>query len=56
MSEITVEMENTEHKPTNFIRQIIDEDLASGKHHNVYTRFPLSRTAIYISVMRNRSA
>ncbi|ARU64871.1 glutamine--tRNA ligase [Histophilus somni] len=40
MSEITVEMENTEHKPTNFIRQIIDEDLASGKHHNVYTRFP----------------
>uniref|UniRef100_Q0I3H1 Glutamine--tRNA ligase n=1 Tax=Histophilus somni (strain 129Pt) TaxID=205914 RepID=Q0I3H1_HISS1 len=33
-------MENTEHKPTNFIRQIIDEDLASGKHHNVYTRFP----------------
>ncbi|MDG2950421.1 glutamine--tRNA ligase [Exercitatus varius] len=26
--------------PTNFIRQIIDEDLASGKHHNVYTRFP----------------
>lgn len=40
MSEMTVEMENTEHKPTNFIRQIIDEDLASGKHHNVYTRFP----------------
>lgn len=26
--------------PTNFIRQIIDQDLASGKHHNVYTRFP----------------
>ncbi|MDG2944100.1 glutamine--tRNA ligase [Exercitatus varius] len=26
--------------PTNFIRQIIDEDLASSKHHNVYTRFP----------------
>ncbi|UNP87464.1 glutamine--tRNA ligase [Aeromonas encheleia] len=26
--------------PTNFIRQIIDEDLASGKHKNVHTRFP----------------
>jgi glutaminyl-tRNA synthetase len=26
--------------PTNFIRQIIDEDLASGKHCSVYTRFP----------------
>ena len=27
-------------RPTNFIRQIIDEDLAKGKHSNVYTRFP----------------
>ena len=26
--------------PTNFIRQIIDEDLASGKHSNIATRFP----------------
>ncbi|MFQ2092717.1 glutamine--tRNA ligase [Aeromonas taiwanensis] len=26
--------------PTNFIRQIIDEDLASGKHTHVHTRFP----------------
>ncbi|WP_421198758.1 glutamine--tRNA ligase [Aeromonas enteropelogenes] len=26
--------------PTNFIRQIIDEDLASGKHDRVHTRFP----------------
>ena len=25
--------------PTNFIRQIIDEDLASGKHKSVHTRF-----------------
>lgn len=24
----------------NFITHIIDEDLATGKHHNVYTRFP----------------
>ena len=26
--------------PTNFIRTIIDEDLASGKHNHVHTRFP----------------
>jgi glutaminyl-tRNA synthetase len=26
--------------PTNFIRQIIDQDLASGKHKSVHTRFP----------------
>ncbi|OBW94836.1 glutamine--tRNA ligase [Gallibacterium salpingitidis] len=32
--------ETTEIKPTNFIRQIIDEDLAQGKHQSVYTRFP----------------
>ena len=27
-------------KPTNFIRQIIEEDLASGKHSSIHTRFP----------------
>jgi len=27
-------------KPTNFIRNIIDKDLASGKHTSVHTRFP----------------
>ncbi len=27
-------------KPTNFIRQVIDADLASGKHHSIATRFP----------------
>ena len=27
-------------KPTNFIRQIIDEDIANGKHTQVHTRFP----------------
>ncbi len=26
--------------PTNFIRQIIDTDLASGKHNSIQTRFP----------------
>jgi len=37
-------MESTETKetqaPQNFIRQIIDEDLASGKHKKIVTRFP----------------
>ncbi|WP_457677006.1 glutamine--tRNA ligase/YqeY domain fusion protein [Thiolapillus sp.] len=26
--------------PTNFIRQIIEDDLASGKHESIHTRFP----------------
>ncbi len=29
-----------EQKPTNFIRQVIDADLASGKHSSITTRFP----------------
>ena len=33
-------MADVEHRPTNFIRQIIDTDLASGKHSAVQTRFP----------------
>jgi len=33
-------MSEAEARPTNFIRQIIDEDLASGKHSSVQTRFP----------------
>ncbi|MGG4625548.1 glutamine--tRNA ligase [Serratia odorifera] len=33
-------MSEAEARPTNFIRQIIDEDLASGKHSTVHTRFP----------------
>ena len=33
-------MSEAEARPTNFIRQIIDEDLASGKHKTVHTRFP----------------
>ena len=33
-------MADAEHRPTNFIRQIIDADLASGKHSAVQTRFP----------------
>ena len=30
----------TESTPSNFIRQIIDEDLASGEHRKIVTRFP----------------
>ncbi len=33
-------MSEAEARPTNFIRQIVDEDLASGKHSSVHTRFP----------------
>ncbi|MGI2001121.1 glutamine--tRNA ligase [Shewanella frigidimarina] len=31
---------DTEVRPSNFIRNIIDEDLKSGKHSQVHTRFP----------------
>ena len=37
-TEILESAENT--RTHNFITQIIDEDLASGKHKNVHTRFP----------------
>lgn len=33
-------MAETDSRPTNFIRQIIEKDLASGKHSQVATRFP----------------
>ena len=33
-------MSDTENRPTNFIRNIIDADLESGKHQSVQTRFP----------------
>ncbi|MDR0806256.1 MAG: glutamine--tRNA ligase [Enterobacteriaceae bacterium] len=33
-------MSEAEVRPTNFIRHIIDEDLASGKHKTIVTRFP----------------
>ncbi|MBL4940215.1 MAG: glutamine--tRNA ligase [Colwellia sp.] len=33
-------MSEAENRPTNFIRQIIDTDLANGKHNSVQTRFP----------------
>ena len=33
-------MAETDIRPTNFIRQIIDKDLESGLHNQVHTRFP----------------
>ncbi|MEZ9231896.1 glutamine--tRNA ligase [Vibrio amylolyticus] len=33
-------MTEAEARPSNFIRQIIDKDLADGKHTSVHTRFP----------------
>lgn len=33
-------MSEAEARPSNFIRQIIDKDLADGTHTNVHTRFP----------------
>lgn len=33
-------MTEAEARPSNFIRQIIDKDLADGKHNSVHTRFP----------------
>lgn len=33
-------MADTENRPSNFIRNIIDEDLATGKHATTHTRFP----------------
>jgi len=33
-------MAEADHRPTNFIRQIIDKDLANGVHDTIKTRFP----------------
>ncbi len=48
-------MSEAEARPTNFIRQIIDEDLATGKHTTVHTR-RRSRTVICTLAMQNPSA
>lgn len=55
-------MSEAEARPTNFIRQIIDEDLASGKHTTVHTRFPpepngylhIGPCEIYLPELRDR--
>ena len=49
-------MSEAEARPTNFIRQIIDEDLASGKHTTVHTRFPPEPNGyeIYLPELRDR--
>ncbi|MBT0586450.1 glutamine--tRNA ligase [Alteromonas oceanisediminis] len=33
-------MAETEHRPTNFVRQIIEKDLQNGVHQTITTRFP----------------
>jgi len=33
-------VKNNESKPSNFIKDIIDEDLQTGKHSKIHTRFP----------------
>ena len=35
-----MDSQNKEEKPTNFIRNIINKDLSSGKHTSIKTRFP----------------
>lgn len=46
-------MSEAEARPSNFIRQIIDEDLASGKHTTIHTRFPPEQMAICTLATRN---
>jgi len=38
--ESTTSTETGENKPLDFIRQIVADDLASGKHQHIFTRFP----------------
>lgn len=46
-------MSEAEARPSNFIRQIIDEDLASGKHTTIHTCFRRSQMAICTLATRN---
>ena len=39
---------SSENNRTNFIKNIIKDDLASGKHDSIITRFHQSQTDIYI--------
>lgn len=48
-------MSEAEARPSNFIRQIIDKDLADGKHTTVHTRFRRSRMATCTSVTPSQS-
>ena len=48
-------MSEAEARPTNFIRQIIDEDLATGKHTTTLAS-RRSRTVICTLAMQNPSA
>lgn len=48
-------MSEAEARPSNFIRQIIDKDLADGKHTTVHTRFPPEPNATCTSVTPSQS-
>jgi glutaminyl-tRNA synthetase (EC 6.1.1.18) len=48
-------MSDAEARPTNFIRQIIDKDLAEGKHTAIVTRSHRSRMGICTLAMLNQS-
>lgn len=47
-------MSEAEARPSNFIRQIIDEDLASGKHTTIHTRF-FRRSQMAICTLATRN-
>jgi glutaminyl-tRNA synthetase len=42
----------SEEKSLNFIEEIIEKDLAEGKHQSIITRFPQSPMVICILVMQ----
>jgi hypothetical protein len=46
-------MAETDSRPTNFIRQIIDKDINEGLHTKIQTRFHQSQMVIFILAMQN---
>lgn len=48
-------MSEADARPSNFIRQIIDKDLADGKHTSVHTDSRRSQMATCTSVMLSLS-
>ena len=56
MSNTEHTLENAENTRThNFITQIIDEDLASGKHKSVHTRFPPEPKRLFCTLVTSKS-
>lgn len=46
----------SEEKSLNFIEEIIENDLKSGKYETLVTRFPQNQMVIYILAMLRRYA